>query len=466
VSRSAAKTARAPRVSTGLFLLLLASTITLLAYASVGLGRRGRVPPSIGLYGTLIVAGYLVAWATIRVTARRADPVLLPAAGVLAGLGFAVIWRLQPDLAVEQVTWLLVGLLAFVVTLVLVRDDRMLDAYTYTIGLAGLVLLLLPIVPGIGRTINGARLWVQIGPLSFQPSEFGKVLIVIFLASYLAAKRELLAEGVGRFGLPRVKDLGPLILAWVASLAVLFLEKDLGASLLYFGVFVVMIWVASGRPGYLVIGLVLFAGGAALGYAALDHVQLRVDYWLHALDPDKVFQLGYGQLAQGWFALASGGLVGTGLGQGSPTLIPYAATDFVFAAIGEELGLLGTAAILLAYLVLLGRGLRVAIERTDSFGKLLATGLTASVAIQTFVIVGGVLRLIPLTGVTLPFVSYGGSSLVANFVILALLIRVSAGPWRPTRRRPRREPPAPARPERRDAEGGDRAEPTPREAPA
>jgi cell division protein FtsW (lipid II flippase) len=435
VSRSATKAARAPRAASGLFLLILAASITLLAYALVGLGRRGRVPPSIGLYGTIIVAGYLVAWGTVRITARRADPALLPAAGVLAGLGFAVIWRLQPDLAVEQVTWLMVGLVAFVLTLVLVRDDRMLDAYTYTIGLAGLILLLLPIVPGIGRTINGARLWVQIGPLSFQPSEFGKVLIVIFLASYLAAKRELLAEGIGRFGLPRIKDLGPLLLAWAASLAVLFLEKDLGASLLYFGIFVVMIWVASGRPGYLVIGLLLFAGGAAMGYAAFSHVQLRVDYWLHALDPEKVFELGYGQLAQGWFALASGGLVGTGLGQGSPTLIPYAATDFIFAAIGEELGLLGTAALLLAYLILIGRGLRVAIERTDSFGKLLATGLTASVALQTFVIVGGVLRLIPLTGVTLPFVSYGGSSLVANFVILGLLIRISAGPWRPARRR-------------------------------
>jgi cell division protein FtsW (lipid II flippase) len=444
VSRSGAKAARAPRAASGLFLLALAAAITLLAYALVGLGRRGRVPPSIGLYGSVIVAGYLVAWGTVRVTARRADPALLPAAGVLAGMGFAVIWRLQPDLAVEQVTWLLVGLVAFVTTLVLVRDDRVLDAYTYTIGLAGLILLLLPVVPGIGRTINGARLWVQIGPLSFQPSEFGKVLIVIFLASYLAAKRELLAEGVGRFGLPRVKDLGPLLLAWVASLVVLFLEKDLGASLLYFGIFVVMIWVASGRPGYLVIGLLLFAGGAAMGYAAFDHVQLRVDYWLHALDPEKVFELGYGQLAQGWFALASGGLVGTGLGQGSPTLIPYAATDFIFAAIGEELGLLGTAAILLAYLILIGRGLRVAIERTDSFGKLLATGLTASVALQTFVIVGGVLRLIPLTGVTLPFVSYGGSSLVANFVILALLIRISAGPWRPARRRHRPDRPTSA----------------------
>ena len=270
---------------------------------------------------------------------------------------------------------------------------------------------------------------MAIGPISFQPAEFGKVLIVIFLASYLADKREMLAAGSGRFSLPRAKDLGPLMIAWATSLAVLFLEKDLGASLLYFAVFVVMLWIASGRPMFLIVGLVLFVVGAWIGYLALSHVQLRVDYWLNALDPDKVYQLGYGQLAQGWFGMASGGIVGTGLGLGSPTLIPYAATDFIFAAIGEELGLLGTSAVLLIYLALIGRSLRVAVERDDAFGKLLATGLTTIVAVQTFVIVGGVTRLIPLTGITLPFVSYGGSSLVANFVILALLIRVSAGPW-------------------------------------
>jgi len=289
---------------------------------------------------------------------------------------------------------------------------------------------------GIGRTINGARLWVGIGPVSFQPSEFGKILIVIFLASYLESKRELLATGVGRFGLPRVKDLGPLLLAWGTSLAILFMEKDLGASLLYFGVFVVMLWLATGRHAYLVIGILLFAIGAFVGYLALAHVQVRVEYWLHALEPTHVYQVGYGQIAQGQFALASGGLVGTGLGQGSPTLIPYAATDFIFAAIGEELGMLGTVGVLLLYLVVIDRGMRLALERTDGFGKLLAAGLTTSIAVQAFVIVGGVTRLIPLTGITLPFVSYGGSSLVSNFVLIALLVRISAGPWE---RRPRRE---------------------------
>ncbi len=354
-----ATTERSPRVSSGLWLLVLALVAGIGAFALVGLGKRGRVPPSIELYGSLIAAGFIAAWFVVRKVARRADPVLLPAAALLSALGFAVIWRLKPDLAVEQVTWLGVGLVAFVLTLVLIRDDRMLDAYTYTIGLAGLILLLLPIVPGLGRTINGARLWVAIGPISFQPAEFGKVLIVIFLASYLADKREMLAAGSGRFSLPRAKDLGPLMIAWATSLAVLFLEKDLGASLLYFAVFVVMLWIASGRPMFLIVGLALFVVGAWIGYLALSHVQLRVDYWLNALDPDKVYQLGYGQLAQGWFGMASGGIVGTGLGLGSPTLIPYAATDFIFAAIGEELGLLGTSAVLLIYLALIGRSLRV-----------------------------------------------------------------------------------------------------------
>ncbi len=321
------------------------------------------------------------------------------------------------------------GFAAFALVLILIRDIRQLDAYTYTIGLAGVVLLLLPIVPGVGYAINGARLWAHFGGISFQPAEFGKILIVIFLASYLASKRELLASGMGPLGMPRAKDLGPLVLAWAASLAVLFLERDMGASLLFFGVFVVMIWLASGRPGYLVVGGILFVLGAFIGYLAFAHVQARVEYWLHALDPATVHDIGYGQLAQGWFALASGGLVGTGLGQGSPTLIPYVGSDFIFAAFGEELGMVGAAGLLLLYLVLIGRGLRIGLERVDPFGKLLAAGLTTVLALQTFTIVAGVTRLIPLTGVPLPLVSYGGSSRVATFVILALLVRMSAGPW-------------------------------------
>jgi cell division protein FtsW (lipid II flippase) len=430
-----AVSARQVRPRTGLMLLLVAVVVSVAAYAMVGLGLHERVPGDVVVYGLTLAGGYLLAWGVVRWTAPRADPVLLPIAGMLGGLGLAMIYRLLPgDIADEQALWLLFGLAAFILTLLLVRDDRQLDAYTYTIGLAGLILLLLPVVPGIGFATNGARLWARIGPLTFQPAEFGKILIVVFLASYLSAKRELLEAGVGRLGLPRGKDLGPVLLAWGASLAVLFLERDLGASLLFFGVFVVMLWVASGRLGYLLVGGVLFAAGAVIGYLAFSHVQARVGYWLHALEPDKVNDFGYGQLAQSWFALASGGLVGTGLGRGSPDLIPYPASDFILSAFGEELGMLGTAAILLLFVGLIGRGLRVALDREDAFGRLLATGLTTTIALQTFTIAAGVTRLIPLTGVPLPLVSYGGSSRVATFVMIALLVRISAGPWRPESR--------------------------------
>jgi cell division protein FtsW (lipid II flippase) len=422
-----------PRARTGLGLLLLSAVASVAAYAATGLAEEGAFPGDIGSYAAVLGAGSLAGWIAIRRMAPRADPVLFPTASLLGGLGLAMLYRLRPDVADQQAAWLLMGLGVFIGVLLLIRDVRQLDAYTYTIGLAGIALLLLPIVPGVGFEINGARLWAKFGPVSFQPAEIGKVLIVIFLASYLSAKRELLAAGVGRFGLPRAKDLGPLALAWAASLAVLFLEKDLGASLLFFAVFVLMLWVATGRGAYLAIGLVLFVIGAMIGYLAFRHVQLRVDYWLHALEPATVHDIGYGQLAQGWFGMASGGLVGTGLGQGSPTLIPYVGSDFIFAAFGEELGMVGASALLLLYLTLIGRGLRIALDRVDSFGKLLATGLTSVVALQTFVIVAGVTRLIPLTGVPLPLVSYGGSSKVATFLILGLLVRLSAGPWEPSR---------------------------------
>ena len=427
--------ARPTRPRTGLLLLLTSVVVSIAAYGMVGLGLRGRAPRDIVVYGLTLGGAYLLAWGTVRWVAPRADPVLLPIAGMLGGLGLAMIYRLVPaDVADEQAIWLLLGLAAFVLTLLIVRDDRVLDGYTYTIGLLGLVLLLLPIVPGVGFERNGAKLWAQLGPLTFQPAEFGKILIVIFLASYLSAKRELLEAGVGRLGFPRAKDLGPLLLAWGASLAVLFLQRDLGASMLFFGIFVVMLWVASGRLGFLLAGGVLFAAGGVIGYLMLPHVQNRVAYWLHALEPATVHDTGYGQLAQSWFALASGGLVGTGLGRGSPDLIPFPASDFILSAFGEELGMLGTAAILLLFVGLIGRGLRVALDREDAFGRLLATGVATTIALQTFTIAAGVTRLIPLTGVPLPLVSYGGSSRVATFVLIALLVRASAGPWRPAPR--------------------------------
>ena len=422
--------ATAQRRVRGALLLVGSLAIGLGAYVLVGLGKRGRVPGTVTLYGAVFLVGFAVTFLVIRRYAPKADPVLFPVAGALAGLGFAVIFRLDGNLAAEQSTWLIVGLLAFCATLIAIRDHRQLDAYTYTIGLIGLVLLLLPIVPGIGRTINGARLWIELGPIGFQPAELGKVFIVVFLASYLSAKREVLAVGTGGWGplrLPQARHLGPLLLAWGASLMILFVQKDLGASLLYFAIFVVMVWVATARPAYLVLGVALFAAGAWLGYLAFSHVETRVDLWLHALEPSMLRE-GASQLAQGQFAMASGGILGSGLGQGVPYRIPFAETDFIFAAVGEELGLLGTTAILLLFLTLVGRGLQAAIRATDDFGTLLATGLATPVGLQAFVIAGGVTRVIPLTGVTLPFVSYGGSSLVSNFIILALLVRVSAGP--------------------------------------
>jgi cell division protein FtsW (lipid II flippase) len=432
------------RTRTGLTATIVAIVASVLAYALQGLGLAGTTPANLVAYGVTFAVLALGGWYAVRKLARDADPVLYPTAVLLGGLGLAMLYRLMtardhPEFATEQAVWLAIALAVLIGTLVFIRDIRQLDAYTYTIGLAGLVLLLLPIVPGVGTEVNGARLWVNLGFVTFQPAEPGRILIVIFLASYLGQRRELLATGVGRFGLPRVKDLGPILLAWSASLIVLFLERDMGASLLLFGVFIVMLWVATGRWAYLVLGLILFAIGAYVGYLVFSHVQLRVDAWIHAMDPNKVADEGY-QLSQGWFAFASGGMVGTGLGLGSPTLIPYVGSDFILAAFGEELGMLGVSAMLLLYLVIVGRGLRIAVERHDSFEKLLAVGITTVLGLQVFVIAGGVLRLIPLTGVPLPLVSYGGTSRVASAVAIALLLRTSAGPWIRRRREVVKQP--------------------------
>jgi cell division protein FtsW (lipid II flippase) len=419
-----------PRTGVAIALTVLALILSIGAYALVGLGKQGTLPLNLLLYGSILIAVSAGEVALIRRFAPTADPVLFPLAVLLAGIGFAMIFRLEGDLATEQFLWMMVGMAGFAGTLLVIRDARVLNTYAYTIGLAGLVLLLLPIVPGLGREINGARLWIHIGPITVQPAEIGKVLIVIFLAGYLDRKKELLRAAPTRIGplhLPEARHLGPLVAAWGVSLAVLFLEKDLGASLLYFSIFVVMLWVATARTAYLLIGGGLFAVGAFIAFQTFDHVQTRVEIWLHAHDPKFVADTGY-QLAQSQFALASGGILGTGFGKGQPGLIPYAATDFIFSAIGEELGLLGATAILLFFVALVGRGFRIALAQRDDFSKLLVTGLSALLGIQAFVIIGGVTRLIPLTGITLPFVSYGGSSLVTNFILLALLVRVSAGP--------------------------------------
>jgi len=411
-----------------LILLIFAALISVAAYVLVELGRKGRVPVDIVGYGMVLLGGYLFAHLVMRRFARSADPVLLPTAGLLAGLSLAMIFRLKPALVGEQTLWLLLGLGLFSLTLAVVRDHKQLDQYTYTIGLLGIALMLLPLVPGIGRTVRGAQLWVQIGPMQFQPSEIAKVLLVVFLASYLGARRELLSVGTRRLGpiaLPEPRHLAPLLIAWGLSLAILFLEQDLGSNLLFFGMFVVMMWLATARSAYLVLGGVLFAAGATFAYATLSHVQDRVSIWLDPLNPETVTEESF-QLAQSLFALATGGISGTGLGQGRPTEIPDVHTDVVFSAFGEELGLIGTMALLVLFVMIVFRGFRAAVRCRDGFGQLLAAGLATVFGLQTFVIIGGVTRLIPLTGVTLPFVSYGGSSLVANFVLLALLVRVSS----------------------------------------
>jgi len=362
----------------------------------------------------------------VRRLAVSADPIILPLALLLNGLGYTMITRLDSDLAALQATWTAVGVAAFAGTLLLVRRGRDLERYRYTFLAAGLVLLLLPLVPGLGRNINGARIWIRLGPVGFQPGELAKIVLAVFFASYLVERRELLGDRI-RIGplqlpRPRLRVLLPLLVAWGVSIIVMVAERDLGSSLLFFGLFIGLLWLATGQPAYLLGGVALFALASSVAYNLFGHVQTRVEVWI---DPWSTAQgQGY-QIVQSMFAFGSGGVAGTGLALGSPQRIPAVATDFIFAAIGEELGLLGTTAVLVAFLLLVGSGLRIALRTEHPFEKLLAAGLTLVIGLQTFIIVGGITRVVPLTGITLPFVSYGGSSIVANMVLLALLLIVS-----------------------------------------
>ncbi len=376
----------------------------------------------------------MAAHLVVRATLPHADPYLLPVAGVLTAVGLTMIYRIDPDLAFRQGLWVVIGVAAFAGLLVFLKDYRSLDHVKYILGLVAIGLLALPAVPGLGRTINGASLWVGIGPVVFQPGEFAKVLLVIFLAGYLRDNREVLSMGSGRYGLPSPKHFGPLLVIWGGAMLVLFQTNDLGGGLLYFSVFLAMLWVATARWAYVAVGLGLFAIGAWGLYHVTPHVQERVSIWLDCSwsvsNACPVYDEGY-QLAQSIYAIAGGGLFGQGLGEGiliSPegnTYIPFLSTDFIFAAIAQELGLAGVVAMVLVYVVVLYRGFRIAIMADDGFSKLLAVGLTSALAIQAFIIMAGVTGLIPLTGITLPFVSYGGSSIVANFLIVGLLLMVS-----------------------------------------
>ncbi len=425
-SRTTGDRQGSPRRRTELGLLALAALVTVSAYILASLGRTATIPANVLPFLGMILALELLAHLANRRWAANADPVILPIVALLNGVGYVVIARLDYKLAGLQAVWTALGVIAYVATLAVVRRSRDLDRYRYLLVIAGLATLLVPLVPHIGQDINGARLWIRLGPVQFQPVEVAKLALAVYFASYLVEKRELLSMPTVRVGnhlVPDPRPFGPVVLAWGLSLLVMTAEHDIGFSLLIFVLFISMLWVATGRATYLVVGAVLFAVGALLASNLFSQVNERVDIWLHAFAHAN--STGY-QLVQGWYAMGTGGVTGTGLGLGHPGLIPVVTSDFIFAAIGEELGLLGTTAIVVAFALLVGAGMRAATSARSEFAKLLGTGLTVLLGFQAFFIMAGVLRLLPLTGVTLPFVAYGGSSLLANYVLVALLMRISA----------------------------------------
>jgi cell division protein FtsW (lipid II flippase) len=402
--------------------LVVVGTLVGFGFASVYIARQEVVNSASLSYGLFFLGLYIVAHMIARVTVPNADPYLLPMAGLLTGIGLTEIYRLDENDAFKQGLWIVIGLAAFAATLTLLRGDfRRLESYKYLFGLSAIALLLLPAVPLVGKTVNGARLWVHVGPLHFQPGELAKILLIVFLAAYLREKREVLAQF-------RLKDLGPLFLIWGCAMLVLVVTNDLGGGLLYFGIFLAMLYVATAQIWFVLAGGVLFVGGAAALYNVIPRVQDRVQIWL---DPwEDPYGKGY-QTIQSLYSIANGAFGGTGLGQGTFTnaegtqLFPYVNTDFIYSALAQELGLVGICGFLLVYMLFVARGFRIALLAQDGFSKLLAVGLTFAFTLQAFIIIGGIVRLIPLTGITLPFVSYGGSSIVANFVLLAGLLLVS-----------------------------------------
>ena len=408
--------------------LILVGLLTATGFAAVYIARQDVVSTASLSYAAFFLALFVAAHLIVRFALPHADPYLLPLSALLSAVGLTMIYRIEPDQALRQGLWVVIGLTAFAGLVLIIHDHRRLDSVKYVLALTAIGLLVLPAIPGLGRTINGASLWVDLRVFVFQPGEFAKILLVVFLAGYLRDNREMLSMGTGRYGFPSPKYFGPLLVVWGGAMLVLFQTNDLGSGLLYFSIFLAMLWVATGRWPYIAVGAVLFTAGAYALYHIVPRVQDRISIWL---DPwQDPFDEGY-QLVQSIYAISGGGLFGEGLGRGvlltpeGRPYIPFLETDFIFAAIAQELGLAGAVGVVLLYIVFLYRGLRIAMMAGDGFSKLLALGLTAALSIQAFIIIGGVSRLIPLTGITLPFVSYGGSSIVANFVLVGLLLMVS-----------------------------------------
>jgi cell division protein FtsW (lipid II flippase) len=430
-----------------LLYVFFAAFVVASAEAVVEVTRNNSLSSHVITYPLVTLAVGLIAHLAIRRTARYADPLFLPCAMFMVGLGLVMIHRLDLGLAQQaaeggdhysgvaaasQVVWAFIGLVVFLAVLLGVRDHRMLARYAYTLALIGLFLLLLPaVLPARYSEVNGARIWIRIAGFSIQPGEIAKLCLTVFAAAYLVAKRDVLSlagRRIAGIDLPRGRDFGPLLLAWLVSIGVLVRNHDLGTSLMFFGLFVVLLYVATERVSWVIIGVLLFVGGCFVSYHLFANVKERVDVWLHVFN--FLQNQGY-QLSQSLFGLGTGGLFGAGLGGGRPELVPVAKSDFILSSFGEELGLFGLVAILAVYAVFISRGFATALAVRDSFGKLLVTGIAFSFGLQLFVVAGGISRLLPETGLTTPFLSYGGSSLVANFALLALLIRISDAARRP-----------------------------------